>query len=137
MKKKIVLFISIVIIVIIAVISGIFYFNKKSDNKIIDKQNQIIKNIGTSKNNYYVYNKDNEYYIYNINGNEYICYYYILHKNEKSYNEYKDEYRGNIKANLFYDDESLYTRIKVSEGVVEDGFIQSIDNRHKGFKKIV
>lgn len=121
---------------IVGGISGFWLFNNKVDDTMQEKQNQIIKNIGVSNDNYYVYNKDNEYYVYNITDNKYICYFYKIHKSENEYNEYKNAYRGNIKANLFYDDETLFTRIKVDSGVVEEGFIESLDKKHEGFEKI-
>lgn len=137
MRKKVVIFIILMFILIIGAVSGFWLFNKKIDDVILEKQNQIIKNIGVSDDNYYVYNKGHEYYIYSITDNKYICYFYKIHKNEEGYNSYKAEYRGNIKANLFYDDDSLFTRIKVDEGVVEEGFLTSLNNKHKGFNKLV
>lgn len=108
----------------------------KLDKEIQEKQEIVIKNIGVSNDNYYVYNKDNKYYLYYASETNYTGYLYTLHKSEKEYNEYKDKYKGDINANISFDDEAYLTIIKISNGTVNDNFKKDLDSKYKGYKYV-
>lgn len=109
---------------------------KKLDKDIVEKQKNVIKSIGVSNDNYYVYNKDNKYYIYFISDTNYTLYLYTLHQSEKDYNEYKEKYKGDVKANISSNDESYLTIIKVDSGSVDDNFKNGLEEKYKGYKLI-
>ena len=129
MKKKILL----IVIIILIVLTGC---GKKLDKNILEKQEIVKKNIGVSNDNYYVYNKDNKFYVYFVSDTNYTGYLYILHKSEKAYNEYKEEYKGDINANISFNDEAYLTKIKVFNGIVDDNLKDKLDKRHKGYKLV-
>ncbi len=129
MKKRILLIVMIMLIILTGC-------GEKLDKEIIEKQDNVIKNIGVSKDGYYVYNKDNKYYIYFASDTNYTGYLYILHKSEKAYNEYKDKYKGDVKSNISYDDEAYLTIIKIDSGIVDDDFKKNLESKHKGYKLV-
>lgn len=129
MKKKVLL---IVMIMLIA-ITGC---GKKLDEKILEKQSIVVKNIGVSNDNYLVYNKDNLYYVYYVNDTNYTGYLYTLHKSVEEYNEYKEKYKGDINANISFNDESYLTVIRVDTGLVSDNFRSNLDKKLKGYKLV-
>ncbi len=129
MKKKILL----IIIIMLIILTGC---GKKLDKSILEKQKNVIKNIGVSKDGYYVYNKDNKYFIYFVSDTNYTGYLYILHKSEKEYNEYKDKYKGDIDANISSNDEAYLTIIKIDSGKVTGDFEKNIEEDLKGYKLV-
>lgn len=129
MKKKVLL---IVMIMLIA-IAGC---GKKLDEKILEKQSIVVKNIGVSNDNYLVYNKDNLYYVYYVSDTNYTGYLYTLHKSVEEYNEYKEKYKGDINANISFNDESYLTVIRVDTGLVSDNFRSNLDKKLKGYKLV-
>ena len=129
MKKKVLLIIMIMLILITGC-------GKKLDEKILEKQSIVVKNIGVSNDNYLVYNKDNLYYVYYINNTNYTGYLYTLHKSVEEYNEYKEKYKGDISANISFNDESYLTVIRVDTGLVSDNFRSNLDKNLKGYKLV-
>ena len=129
MKKKVLLIIMIMLILITGC-------GKKLDEKILEKQSIVVKNIGVSNDNYLVYNKDNLYYVYYISDTNYTRYSYTLHKSVEEYNEYKEKYKGDISANISFNDESYLTVIRVDTGLVSDNFRSNLDKKLKGYKLV-
>lgn len=129
MRKKILL----IILVLLIMTTGC---GKKLDKEIVEKQEIVIKNIGVSNDNYYVYNKDNRYYIYFVSDTNYTGYLYILHKSESEYKDYKEKYKGDINANISFNDESYLTQIKVDSGIVNDNLKSNLDKKYKGYELV-
>lgn len=129
MKKKKLL----IVLIMLVVITGC---GKKLDKKIVEKQEIVVNNLGVSNDNYFVYNKDNRYYIYFVSETNYTGYLYTLHKSEKEYNEYKEKYKGDTKANISFNDEAYLTQIKVDSGLVDDSFKSNLEKKYKGYKLV-
>lgn len=129
MKKKMLL----IILILLITITGC---GKKLDKDILEKQEIVIKNLGVSNDNYLVYNKDNKYYVYYVSDTNYTGYLYTLHKSVDEYNEYKEKYKGDINANISFNDESYLTAIRVDTGTVSDNFKSNLDKKLKGYKLV-
>jgi flagellar basal body-associated protein FliL len=141
MKKKRLLLIILILLILGVVLGIIFIFNSsksKLSNEVKEKQAIVINNIGVTDASigYYVFNKDNYYHIYFSSDTNYTSYLYILHKSEEDYLKYKEEYKGNIKVNLNYNDEAYLTIISTSSGTVDDNFLDTIKNNNKDYKML-